>query len=354
MQETTQDSDFLGVEAGSGVALYGAEETVGCSSEDVSVVGHRARVDAGMDDSVASPSTLQGMLGPIDSRFIDLGDGPVHVADFGGEGSPVVCVHGLGGSHVNWVACAEGLRALGHVTAPDLVGFGLTPPLGRSASVQANRALLDRYLAGLGEPALVVANSMGGAIAMAQAAAVPESVRGLVLVSPALPRPRHLTLDPKVVAGFGLILLPGLAKAAVAGRRVGMTPEESVRFTLDLCAAHPERLSPDVLAAHVDLARRRVESGGWDEAFIEATRTLIAMLIRRFGFDRMVSQIRAPTLLVHGRQDRLVPYQAALRVGSLRPDWDVRVLDDVGHIAMLEVPRAFTELVLGWSIRAAA
>ncbi|MGA7269651.1 MAG: alpha/beta fold hydrolase, partial [Acidimicrobiia bacterium] len=116
------------------------------------------------------------MLQPIGSRFIDLGDGPVHIADFGGRGSPVVCVHGLGGSHVNWVACAEGLGALGHVTAIDLVGFGLTPTLGRSASVEANRALLGRYLTSLDAPALVVANSMGGALAMAQAAAQPETV----------------------------------------------------------------------------------------------------------------------------------------------------------------------------------
>lgn len=294
------------------------------------------------------------MLKPIGSRFLDLGDGPVHVADFGGRGSPVVCVHGLGGSHVNWVACAEGLQALGHVTALDLVGFGLTPPLGRSASVEANRALLGRYLAGFDEPALVVANSMGGAIALAQAAAAPETVRGLVLVSPALPRPRHLALDAKVVAGFGLVLVPGLAKAAVAGRRIAMTPEESVRLTLDLCAAHPERLSPEVLEAHVDLARRRTEAGGWDEAFIEATRTLVAMLIRRFGFDRMISQIQAPALVVHGRRDRLVPYQAARRMGSLRPDWEIRLLEDVGHIAMLEVPHTFIELIRGWYLVAAA
>lgn len=354
MEETSQHPHLFGVEAGAGTALHGTEEAVGCSLEDVSVAGHGARVDGGRDDSAESRSTLSEMLLPIGSRFIDLGDGPVHIADFGGRGGPVVCVHGLGGSHVNWMACGEGLQAMGHVTAIDLVGFGLTPPLGRSASVEANRALLGRYLAGFDEPALVVANSMGGAIAMAQAAAAPETVRALVLVSPALPRPRHLSLDPKVVAGFGLILVPGLAKAAVSGRRLAMTPEESVRFTLDLCAAHPEHLSPEVLEAHFDLARRRVETGGWDEAFIGAARSLIAMLIRRFAFDRMISQIEAPALVVQGRQDRLVPYQAVERIGSLRPDWEIRILDGVGHIAMLEVPRTFTDLVLGWSIRAAA
>ncbi|MGA7269919.1 MAG: alpha/beta hydrolase, partial [Acidimicrobiia bacterium] len=163
-----------------------------------------------------------------------------------------------------------------------------------------------------------------------------------------------LTLDPKVVAGFGLILVPGLAKAAVAGRRTGMTPEESVRLTLDLCTPHPERLSPEVFEAHVDLTRRRAEMGGWDESFIEATRTLIAMLLRRFSYDRMISQIPAPALVVQGRQDRLVSHQAVQRVGCLRPDWEIRILEDVGHIAMLEVPRTFTDLVRGWLVRAAA
>jgi len=67
----------------------------------------------------------------------DLG-GPVHWIDFGGpSGSsppPMVLVHGLGGSHLNWVQVAPALAAERRVLAVDLAGFGLTPAAGRAAT----------------------------------------------------------------------------------------------------------------------------------------------------------------------------------------------------------------------------
>ncbi|MGI9609095.1 MAG: alpha/beta fold hydrolase, partial [Acidimicrobiia bacterium] len=69
-------------------------------------------------------------------EIIDL-DGPVHYADYGGDGSPMVLVHGLGGSHLNWLHVAHRLAERHRVVAVDLAGFGLTPPAGRKATVQA-------------------------------------------------------------------------------------------------------------------------------------------------------------------------------------------------------------------------
>src|SRR5688572_27076484 len=91
--------------------------------------------------------------------------GPVNVADFGGEGPPMVLVHGLGGSHVNWVRLGPLLAERARVLAPDLPGFGYTPPKGRSVTVQANAQWLDRFIAEvIGRPAILVGNSMGGLI----------------------------------------------------------------------------------------------------------------------------------------------------------------------------------------------
>src|SRR5438552_1214348 len=122
------------------------------------------------------------------SRTIDL-DGPVHYADFGGTGPTLVLVHGLGGSHVNWMAVAPALARDARVLAVDLAGFGRTPLGERSADVHANRILLDRFLEGVAAgPAVLVGNSMGGLVAMMEAALAPERVAGLVLVAPAQPR----------------------------------------------------------------------------------------------------------------------------------------------------------------------
>src|SRR6266704_1878725 len=144
------------------------------------------------------------------SRTVDLG-GPVHFADFGGAGPTMVLVHGLGGSHLNWAAVGSALAARARVLAPDLAGFGRTPLAGRAATVQANRRLLDRFLDAVGDgPAILVGNSMGGLIAMLEAARRPAKVAGLVLVGPAQPRPSRTLVDPIVALTFAAYALPGI------------------------------------------------------------------------------------------------------------------------------------------------
>src|SRR3989449_5872817 len=163
------------------------------------------------------------------SRTIDL-DGPVHYADYGGTGPTLVLVHGLGGSHVNWLAVAPVLARRARVLAVALAGFGRTPLGERWADVHANRVLLDRFLdAGAGGPAVLVGNSMGGLVAMMEAALAPERVAGLVLVAPAQPRSAEARVDgtgaalftlyaPPLVGGQGLRWRAGLLGAARVGR----------------------------------------------------------------------------------------------------------------------------------------
>ena len=79
-------------------------------------------------------------------RFtIDL-HGPLHGMEYGGEGQLVLLVHGLSGSAVNWVETAVPLTAYGRVVAPELPGFGRTPPAGRSASMKAQAGLMADFI----------------------------------------------------------------------------------------------------------------------------------------------------------------------------------------------------------------
>src|SRR5882762_4121025 len=133
-------------------------------------------------------------------RTVDL-DGQVHYADFGGEGRPIVLVHGLGGSHVNWLAVAPGLAAHGHVVALDLAGHGRTRSMGRTAKVGDNRRLLGRFLDAVArEPAVLIGNSMGGYLALAEAAEEPAKVASLVLVNAAVPMAPGARVDPRTFA----------------------------------------------------------------------------------------------------------------------------------------------------------
>jgi pimeloyl-ACP methyl ester carboxylesterase len=119
----------------------------------------------------------------------------VHWVEFGDEdasgrdGTPIVFVHGLGGSHLNWCLIgpqlAEGRRAV----ALDLNGFGLTPGTRATSNVHHNAMLLNRFVREItGTPVILVGNSMGGLISILQASAEPDIVAGLVLIDPACHR----------------------------------------------------------------------------------------------------------------------------------------------------------------------
>src|SRR5690349_11680494 len=97
--------------------------------------------------------------------------GPVHVADYGGSGPTLLLVHGLGGSHVNWLSVGSSLAKGHRVLAVDLPGFGRTPIAGRSATMSAHSAVLAETVAQLADPELtLIGNSMGGLLSMAVAA----------------------------------------------------------------------------------------------------------------------------------------------------------------------------------------
>src|SRR5207248_6744914 len=111
---------------------------------------------------------------------------------------------------------------------------------GRATTVRANRRLLDAFLDQVvGEPVVLMGNSMGGAISLLEAAVSPELVRGLVLVDPALPRPLLSPVDPTVALRFALVSIPGLGEAALSRRRSRLTAAQQVRDTLALCFVAP-------------------------------------------------------------------------------------------------------------------
>lgn len=278
------------------------------------------------------------------SRTLDVG-GPVHVADFGGRGTPMVLVHGLGGSHANWLAVGDGLAARHRVLAPDLAGFGLTRPEGRSCSVEANAELLTGVIEQVGRPVVLVGNSMGGLISILVAARRPALVEGLVLVGAAMPRPLSTRPDLAVTAAFATYAFPGLGQLYVRQRAQRLGPEGLVRETIKLCTVDPSRVPRDVYDAHVALARTRREFPWAMEAYLEAARSLVRVVLRRRRFVAMMRAISAPTMLLHGDHDRLVPVGAARLAAQVCPSWRLEVFRDCGHTPQLEMPERFVRTV---------
>ena len=274
------------------------------------------------------------------SLWADL-DGPVHYVDFGGPSDAplVVCVHGLGGSHANWLAVAPQLARTHRVLALDLGGFGLTRGGTRGTSLAANTGLLHRFLTEVaGEPAILVGNSMGGLIAALEAAEHPGDVRALALLDPALPLHLSSRPEPLVVAAFALYLAPGLGALFQRGRRTVRTPEQVARDILTFCCADADRVPADIVAAHVELAHRREAYTEMDAEFVAATRSLLRLLLGRRRVLRTLSRISCPVLLLHGEADRLVPVGSARRVAAANARWGFVVVPRVGHVPMLEDP----------------
>ncbi len=282
------------------------------------------------------------------SSEIDLG-GPVHVVDYGGDGRPILLVHGLGGSHANWGAVGEALSEHGAVQAIDLIGFGDTPPEGRSSAVTAQRELVISYLERAGAPAVLVGNSMGGLISMLVARAAPELVERLVLVDPALPvvRPR---IDAGVLRRLALPLLPGLGPRAFREDYAGAVddPEGFIDRVLDVICADPSRVGDSDRAALVAMARKRASMPWAADAFVDAARSIFRIVVRGRTFADRLQSITAPTLVVHGELDRLVDVASAHWLIRQRPDWHLLVLEGIGHVPQLEAPEQFLDVVGAW------
>jgi pimeloyl-ACP methyl ester carboxylesterase len=284
------------------------------------------------------------------SMTVDV-DGPVNVADFGGEGPMLLLVHGLGGSHLNWLSAAPRLAEGHRVYALDLPGFGRSPLAGRRSSIAANVDLLNRVMGRLSDrPMGLMGNSMGGLLSLGVASVHPNLVQQLVLVDPAVPAPGGIRprLDRVTRTFLAAAFMPRWGARRMGRAVAALGPESLVYETLRLCSADPSRIEQAVVDAHIALEAERLAQPEWQESFYAATRSLVRVLALKRQVRQWVQAVVAPTLLVQGDNDRLVSVDAARLVASMRPDWEYHEFAGVGHIPMLEVPGEFLEVTCDW------
>jgi pimeloyl-ACP methyl ester carboxylesterase len=283
----------------------------------------------------------------------------VHWIEFnpGQEGTqrkpPIVFVHGLGGSHLNWCLIGPALAAGRRAVALDLHGFGLTPGSVPTVTVQANARLVSRFVREvIGAPVILVGNSMGGLISILHTAAEPDTVAGVVLIDPALPLPRG-RLDPRVTGQFLLYALPGLGEVFVRRYMMQRSPEQAVQQLLELCFADPSRANPTMTAAEIALIERRKPVSPHQatvraRTFLAASRSLLRVLGLRGRYRDMMAGIDVPVLLIGGEDDRLVQVAAMRQAAARNPRWESVFLAGVGHTPMLEVPDVTTDTIRDW------
>jgi pimeloyl-ACP methyl ester carboxylesterase len=254
---------------------------------------------------------------------------------------PALYVHGLGGSSTNWTDLAGLLSSRLDGQAIDLPGFGRSEPA-RSYTLAAFADRVIRWIEHSGRgPVHLFGNSLGGAISVRVAGTRPDLVRSLTLVSPAMP-----FLDPRRSSqsrALPLLLIP-------RGDRIAMrfltriTPEDMANQIIATCFADPARVSERRRLEAVEEIRIRYELDHYVPAYLSALRGLVSSFLRAYlpgagSLWRIASRITAPTLVIGGRQDQLVDIRVAPAVARAIPDSRLLILDQVGHVAQMEVPR---------------
>jgi pimeloyl-ACP methyl ester carboxylesterase len=238
----------------------------------------------------------------------------------------VVFVHGLMASSESWrkvLSAASGGRP---AIAVDLPGFGHSArPWPHDSTYGGQAAALLAFLdrRKIGRVALI-GNSLGGATAIAVAAARPERIAALVLVdtpSSSWEMPRTLRL----------------LRAPLVGEVAG---ELACRPLFAWGLRH-------VLFARGDRVTEETADAYWRPITVSGTRraALAAARSSQAGFDRLEAAVRAPTLVLWGREDRLIPARTGLLLSDRIPGAKLVVLPDAGHVPQEEAPEAFSREV---------
>lgn len=228
----------------------------------------------------------------------------IHAAEFGTEGEPLVLLHGLSGSSRWWRRNVPALARGARVVVPDVIGFGRTrlrgrlPPIGEIADLLAG--WMDRLALG---PVDLVGHSMGGQISVHLAARHPERIRRLVLVDAAgIPRP--------------------------------VTPRALVRFAAEV--SPPRRWGdPFFLPTIVG------------DALLAGPRTILRAIghIMRDDVRALLPQVAAPTLVIWGELDTIIPVEHARDFREGIPGARLAVLRGAAHNPMVDRPDEFNRLV---------
>lgn len=275
-------------------------------------------------------------------------DGAVSLLDHGGEGPLIVGVHGLEGSAYNWSLIAPELTRNHRVVAPDLSGFGYTPPLGRGSTVEVNTKLVADVIKNFGDRAILIGNSMGGLISLLVAETYPDLVRGLVLIGPAAPVANWLSIRPAAAARLSVPLIPRAGSRLVDLYRATQSAQEGVAEGLAFVAEDADALDQEVWDHALEIAKLRRSQPWSTRALVEAARSIAPYVLRRSRFATVLHRATQPTLLVHGTEDRLIQVDTARWMARQRPDWTHAIFEGIGHVPMLEAPERLLAVFATW------
>jgi pimeloyl-ACP methyl ester carboxylesterase/CRP-like cAMP-binding protein len=256
----------------------------------------------------------------------------IYVEEHGPPTAPLaVLIHGWSSSSFTWAPMLPDLSRRYHCIAIDLPGFGQSPDPTRKPSIAWYADLIAALITRFGHerPALVLGHSMGGQIAATLALRYPALVEQLVLLNPSLSGRLssrvNLLLSPHVYAErfrFLEWLLHILAKT---------------RLDYTDWLLKPSNFAERALISEADYGRIRADARRRGQG---RTRAICYNAMRAGDLRGRLAQIEAPTLVLWGAEDDVVPLRDAGLVAREWPKADLRIIPNAGHWPQFEQPEA--------------
>jgi pimeloyl-ACP methyl ester carboxylesterase len=298
-----------------------------------SIAPRRAAKEAGDDYGATAEPSWREVDWQAHLKQVEIRGRRINYVDIGaGDLPPAVFIHGLGGCWQNWLENLPRVAQERRCIALDLPGFGESEMPRDDISISGYGELVVECARtfGLDEPVDVIGNSMGGFIAAEIGVSHADFARRIVLCSAAgisitNLRRRPLLTAARITAAVTNVVL---ARAEAMAKRPGLR-----HIALAYVFRHPSRIAPDLAY--------QVMTGTGKPGFLTALDALTD-----YDFRDRLDDVKVPVLLVWGREDNLVPVQDADEFERLIPDARKVILDDTGHVPMLERPETFNELVV--------
>lgn len=268
--------------------------------------------------------TLTARWAPPPSQFVPLQGMQVHLRDEGPrtDPQPIVLLHGTSASLHTWDGWAAALKGQRRVIRMDLPGFGLTGPM-PDGDYRLTRyvnfviALLDQ----LGvQQAVLAGNSFGGNLAWKIAVDHPQRVSKLVLVDAA-----GYPFDPaSMPIGFKIAQIPALRPMMEH-----TLPRSMIESSVRNVYGDPSKVTPELVDRYQELTLRSGNRSALVERFRQSPSG---------EFTAQIPQVRQPTLILWGAQDRLIPPDNALRFQRDIAGSHLVMFDALGHVPHEEAP----------------
>ena len=269
-------------------------------------------------------AALEAQYMTASDRFEEIAGARVRVREEGDAGKPaILLIHGFTYSLESWDVWAETLKNDYRVIRYDLLGHGLTgPDAQRRYAPQERAAFIGDVMDALGlSSAIIAGNSLGGLAAWRFAADNPARVDALIMVSPGA-YPYNGVSDTPVE-------IPAAMKAYLM-----TAPEAGVRASAELVYHDNDKITEARLSLMRDMIRRE----GNGEAMIQSLEAFVLP-----DPQEALSRIEAPTLILWGEEDVIIPVEQGRRLETAIKDARLIVYPGIGHAAQEEAPAQSVE-----------